>query len=193
MALPDVAKYALGSPQISIRDHAGGSPPTAGEDLEVGTPTDVEMNPGTLASGSLYQSDDFDFSEFWSTAYLVKVACEWSVAPTAGGAVRVYIGPNDALGATGLPGGLSDAKGAYNGYGAAAADAIEALPQLDQVGRGLIVTNDATIQVASLGVYVPIARYGVCVIYNNTSQAFGPDDNEFQIVFTPINLQQRDS
>lgn len=153
--------------------------PTAGAGL-VGTRTD-QIDLTSLAAAAYRQSTKFDFTTPRANRWMVRGCFEWSVAPTAGGTVDVYIGFSDsATAANNNPGNLSGADGAWNGYGAAATDADEVVAQLDYVGS-CVVGNDADIQIAELGIIVPKQQYGNLVVRNNTDQAFIADAVEMSV------------
>lgn len=158
--------------------------PTAGATLS-GTRTD-QIDLTSLAAGSYRQSDKFDFGDTRAGQHVIRAAIEWGSAPTAGGAVNFFIGYSDSgTAANSNPGNLSGSDAAYVGYGAAASDATEAIPQLDFVGS-LVATADADIQVAEIGIITAKLRYGIIVVDNSSSQAFAADAVEMSIHIIPL-------
>lgn len=117
----------------------------------------------------------------FAQAYDVFAEIEWSVAPTAGGVVEFYwaesisatAGTSNASGATG-----TDA--AYPSSGTLADKLLQLIP----IGV-LVVTNDAIVQRARVGVLVPSLRYGSLVVLNRTSQAFKASTTHI-VTFSPI-------
>jgi len=153
--------------------------PTAGVTLS-GTRTD-QIDLTSLAAGAYRQSAKFDFTTPRGARFRVRIACEWNVAPTAGGLVNVFIGESDSsTAANSNVGNLSGSDAVYNGYGAAAADADEAILQLDQVGS-MPVSNDADTQVATIGIIVATLQRGIIVVQNDTDQAFISDAVEMSV------------
>lgn len=163
--------------------------PTAGVSL-LGTRTD-QIDLTSLAANSYRQSAKFDFGTPRADEMIVRAAFEWSVAPSAGGVVDIFIGFSDnATAANSNPGNLSGSDAAYVGYGAAATDADEAIGQLDFVGP-LVVSNDADVQVAEIGIIVPRFQYAMIVVRNATDQAFIADAVEMSIHVVPFITQSQ--
>ena len=189
MALPDTLKIVAGTPLVFA--NSGEYVPT-----DAGQPStiDADIDLGALGVGALRQSVKLDLGsanldvEWETTAYI-----EFHSAPTAGGEVSFYLGfSSSATAGQDNPGNLSGTDAAYVGYGAAAADGIEALPQLMWIGS-LIVTADADIQVANLGTFMPLRRYASLVVYDNTDTAIANTDAiETGVAITPLQHQIQD-
>jgi len=160
-------------------DHA----PAAGNNL--GTRTDQIDLTSTIAGG-YKQSTKFNLGATRAAMWAVTGAFEYSVAPTAGGTVKVWIGfSHSATAGTGNPGNLAGADGDYYGYGVAAGDADEAINQLIFIGS-IPVSNDADIHIGHLGVFIPEQQYGMIVVQNDASQAFIADAVEMSVRLTPV-------
>jgi len=122
------------------------------------------------------QSVKFSFSTPWGTRWRVVAAMEFDAAPTAGLTVDFYIGYSDsATAGNENPGNLSGAAGLYQGYGADAASGVEALPQLHFIGS-MVLTADADVQIAEIGVISPLADNACLVIDNNSGQTIADTD-----------------
>ena len=187
MVLPDNIRYTIGT-QIVLAQTTDYSP-SQGQPAR----TD-ELNLENLAVGSYRQSAKFDFTANVNQWYSVVAFVEWFTAPTAGGNVDFWIGYSSSVtAANDNPGNLSGSDAAYNGYGAAAADAAEAVLQLDFIGS-LVCTADVDIQHANLGWIRPRQRYGMIVAYNNSSIALAATDAaDTAVVLTPLVTTIQDS
>lgn len=160
-------------------DHA----PAAGNNL--GTRTD-QIDLTSLAAGALRQSAKIDFGLDHAAQWGMRAAVEFSVAPAAGETVNFYMAySHSATAGTGNDGNCSGSDAAYNGYGAAAADGIEAVKLLQRVGS-LVLTADADIQIGYVGTFMPQERYGMLVVFNNSGQAFIADAVEMSVRLAPI-------
>ena len=176
----------LGTPIIlaDTTDHAPGA--TAQNNL--GARTD-QIDLTSLADAGWRESTKFDFgggTALWALEWAVAAAIEPGAAPTKELTVDFYIGySQSATAAQGNPANLVGADGIYLGYGAAAADALEASKQLEFIGS-LVASADDDIFVASVGVIRPAARYGMLVVNNRFGAALEADAIECSIRLTPI-------
>ena len=165
-------------------DHAPGA--TAQNNL--GADTD-QIDLTSLADDAYRESDKFDFgggSALWASEWQVTAAIEPSAAPTAGTTVDFYVGfSRSATAAQDNPANLVGADGAYVGYGAAAADATEAVKQLQFIGS-LVAAADDDIFVQNVGIIRVPLRYGMLVVMNQLGAALEADAIECSIRFTPI-------
>lgn len=174
----------VGTPQISFATHASLSP-AAGNVMELGTPTDVEMSLLNLADTAAVQSAKFALPANRAPRYALKACLEWQVAaPTTALTVEFYIGWSDQSGATvGNSGYLTGSDGAYTGT---PATLVEGLSQLDFIGVQ-VATADIEFQISTIGIFVPLARYGSLVIRNLAGQTLCDTDIiDTNIVFTPM-------
>ena len=90
------------------------------------------------------------------------------------------------------PGNLSGSDAAYNGYGAAAADATEASKQLIYVGR-LVTTADTDIQHAEIGEFMAELRYAMIAVHNDSGVSLAATDAiETAVIITPSERQLQD-
>lgn len=170
--------------QLCFADHSGDFSPTAANDLRTSTPTTVQMALASLASGSYYQSAEFDLGADFAEAYALRCAFELASLPSAGALITIYAGFWHATGA-GEPAGMSGTAGTYTGYSSNAADSVK---QLALVGS-FVCTTQATgiVQVGEVhGMMYPRARYGALVLLNDSGIGFHSDDVETHIVATPI-------
>jgi len=191
MALPDTAKIVLGTPLV-FANSGEYSPTDAGQPATI----DADIDLGALAASSaaLRQSVKLDLgSANLDVLWSMKAYLEWHSAPAAGGTVDFYLGwSNDATAGEDNPANLSGTDAAFVGYGAAAADGIEALQQLDFIGS-LITTADADIQVALIGDFIPKARYCMLVVINKSSVNLANTDAiETGVAITPMQYQVQD-
>lgn len=172
--------------QISFADHAGDFGPAAANDLEQGTPTDVQLALASVANDAARQSAKFDFGATRADRYSCMAALEFAASGlTAGEIVAFYLAPSpDGTAANGNPGGASGSDAAYAGYSSNLDDSLQ---QLDWIGS-FIVTGQATttIQIATVGVFSPPERYGSLIVVNRSGAALHTDDVEMHVVFNPI-------
>lgn len=191
MALPDSAKWVNGT--TLVFSNSGEYSPTVVAGAPTGTDADIDL--GALATGGAAQesvkldlgSANLDME--WSmTAYI-----EWHSAPAAGGTVDFYLGFSTNITAgSDNPGNLSGTDAVYQGYGGDTASGTEALSQLEFVGS-LVATQDATVQVQQVGIFVPKARYCCLVVVNNSSVNLANTDAiETCVAITPRTLQVQD-
>ena len=172
-----------------ILANSGDHGPAAANNL--GTRTD-QINLTSLAAGSYRQSAKIDFGLDRAAQWSARAVYEWSTAPTAGNVVNLFISfSNSATAATANDGGASGADAAYNGYGAAATDADEAVQHLLLVGP-VPVTNDATAQVGNHGIFTTPERYGNIIVHNDTDQAFIANGVEMSIRLVQIEDEIQD-
>jgi hypothetical protein len=190
MALPDSAKLVRGTTLV-FSNSGEYSPTGAGQP----TGTDADIDLGALGiSGVARQSVKLDLgSANLDIEYEMMAYIEWHSAPTAGGTVDFYLGWSDnATAGSNNPANLSGTDAVFQGYGADTASGTEALKQLDYVGS-LVATADADVQVGSVGMFAPKARYVCLVVVNNSSVALANTDAiETAVTVTPITTQIQD-
>jgi len=130
-----------------------------------------------LGVGAYRQSTKFAFNAVRSNRWIVDAAIEPKGAPTAGGAVNIWIGySNSATAAEDNKANLTGADAAYVGYGAAAADATEAVKLLDYVGS-IMSTADDAIFTGEVGIIEPKLPYGIIVVQNNLNVSLEDGDS----------------
>lgn len=170
--------------QISFADHTSGDfNPSAANDLQQGTPTEVELELASVGDDAARESDQVDLGEKRARSYSVMAAIEWSTAPDTGEAVEFYWAASpDSTAANGNPGYVTGSEGAYSG-GVATLD--EGLDQLEFIGV-LKCSADATTQIQHIGTFTPPERYGTLVVVNRSGQSFDTDDIQSHVVFNPI-------
>jgi len=171
--------------QQILFNNAGTYSPTALNNLELGTATDVAFNPVNAATNTGWQSAKVDLGSARAPEYAVHAAIEFATAPVTGETVDLYWAPSVlAADASGNPGFVVGGDAAYAG-GVATID--EGLAQLTFIGS-LVCSADATtsVQVGMVAVFAPQCRYGCLVAHNNTSDAFHSDMVETAVSFTPI-------
>lgn len=174
----------VGAPQISFATHASLSPAAANV-MELGTPTEVEMSLLNLATAAAVQSDKFALPANRAPRYVLRACLEWQVAaPTTALTVEFYIGWSDSSSAlVGNSGYLTGSDGAYTGTPATLA---EGLAQLEFIGAQ-VASADIEFQISTIGMFVPLARYGSLVIRNLAGQTLCDTDViDTNIVMTPM-------
>jgi len=172
--------------QIVFADHAGDFSPTAANDLQQGTPTDVEMDMASVANDAARQSVKVDLGATRAAQYSVVAALEFAASGlTAGNVVEFYWAASpDATAANGNPGGVSGSNAAYSGY---SSNLDDSLRQLELIGI-FVVTGQATttVQVSDIGRFSPRERYGSLVMVNRSGAAMHTDDVEMHVALTPV-------
>lgn len=184
MALPDSIAYVVGTNQSFLFRDSTDYSPSANNVITEGTPTNVQIDCTSLADVSYRQSDKVDLGANRPPGYWVRAAIEFAATPTSGTMVELYWAPsNSSSAAVGNPGGVSGADSAYTGYSSnGAASSL----QLQLIGR-MVTTAQATgtVQIAVVGYFRPMLRYGSLVVYNSVGAAFHSDMAEFAVVFQP--------
>ena len=172
-------------PQLCFADHATDFSPTAANSLEVGTPTDVQLDLTGVTNTSWRQSAKADLGANRASRYRVRAALEFATAPTAGNLVHMYWSPSgSAMAANANSGGASGSDAAYAGYSSNAAASAR---QLTYIGA-LVCTAQATttVQVAEVGEFEPSEQYGSLAVDNESGVTMMSDAVEMHVVFDPI-------
>ena len=166
---------------LLFADHAtdfGADPATPANSLIKGTPTDVQMDMGGLASGDKWQSAKFDFGDPWPSIWSLEACIEFAVAPTAGEGVGFWI--NFSPSATAGTGN----KGYATGTDATYTDGIASLNQMFFVG--FLTCQSNVLNIGDVGrSFRPTHRYASLIAWNTTSQAFATTADEIHVVLSP--------
>ncbi len=182
MALPDKVVQQVGTP-IIVADATDHSPAT---NNNLGTRTD-QIDLTSVADDAARQSNQLDFGASRALKLYMYAAFEFAATPVAGGKVEVYIAYSfSATAAVGNPGGVTGSDAAYTGT--SASTLTESVLQLQFIGN-FVVTDDATgtVQIARIGEFSPIERYGSLVVVNRAGAAFHSD-----MVETSIRVSETD-
>ncbi len=188
MTLPDFFELNVGT-QLVFADHAadfsGGAAKTS---LEVAG-TDVQLDLTGLVDGSGRESAKFDLGADFHYVYGLMASYELAATPTTGEVIEHVIAPSPISAA---------ANGnvmSIDGVDAAAPSGIGTLAEL--VAASIPVgnfkcTNDATpaVQTGFVGVYVPLFRYGIMIVKNESGADFHSDAVESHLVMVPIRRVQ---
>ena len=191
MALPDFSELNVGT-QLVFADHAtdfiGGAAKTS---LEVAG-TDVQIDLTSLADGSGRESAKFDLGADFHYVYALIASYELAATPVTGEVIEHFIAPSPI--STAANGNVMN----IDGVDAAAPSGIGTLAELvaasDFVGN-FRCTNDPTtaVQTGVIGIYVPVFRYGILIVKNESGAAFHSDAVESHLVMVPIRRVQNDS
>ena len=146
---------------------------------------DAVLTLTSLATVSYRQGAKFDLGANPEEMYVVRLKTAFAVAPTAGGALQVWIaGSPHATAANENPAGLSGADAAYTGYNA---NAAASAAQLHQSFVGQIATVALTDgQLADVGIFRPLHRYAIPLFYNGGSQALSSTAADHEIALYPL-------
>ena len=142
----------------------------------------------SIAAGGARQGAKVDFGLTRFDLYRVFVGIEFASAAVSGEAVRFYhAGSPSATAGNANPGGTSGTDAAYTGTaGDSLADSIK---QLQFIGN-LITTADNTtvVQYQTVGILrgASIARYGMPVVFFDTTPAAVADAVEMLVAYIPV-------
>lgn len=112
--------------QMSFADHAGDFSPA--QNLEFGTPTDVQLSLASVATGAARQSAKCDLGAVRALLYAVRAAFEFAATPTAGHVVSLYW--NNSSNSTAGDGNLGNTTGSDAAYAGYSSNLSATLPQL---------------------------------------------------------------
>ena len=174
----------VGTPQISFATHASLSPAAANV-MELGTPTEVELSLLNLADAAARMSAKFDLGANRAPTYTVRACLEWQVAaPTTALTVEFWVAWSNQSGATiANDAYVSGSDAAYTGSPATLA---EGLSQAKLIGTQ-VSTADIEFQISTIGILVPVSRYGVLIVRNLAGQTLCDTDIiETNVVFDPV-------
>ena len=165
--------------QFSFADHAGDyTTPTATNEMELGTPVDVELDLGlALTDAAAVVSSLCSLPATRAPRYSLDALVELQATPTTGQSLDFYWATKNVADAlNGNPGyivGSATVSALYTGTPATLA---EASAQLLFIGS-MRVSADAVAQTAHIGVFSPPARYGYLVVVNNSGATTVADGN----------------
>lgn len=175
MALPDYVTLGQGTPVI------WGEAGATGIGLTVGKTLTFEA----LAAGSARMGASADLGANWYREYLVILIIESGTAPTAGGAIDLYMACSHDN--TNWPAGVSGSDGAWPADG----NEDEWAKQLGNPVVSLIATADGNVvQMQNPVIWRPSGRYVVPVVDNNWDQAVRDEatatNNDSRVVLIPL-------
>lgn len=187
----NLVQLKIGALQILFRDatdfpNSGAGPPTtAGNNLIIGSPTEVQWDgTGVAASGGARESAKFTFGTPWAQAWSFDACLEFETAPADGGFVEFYLGQSpNATAATGNPGGLTGSDAAFT-------DTVGNLGQMRHIGDFSLRNN--VINKGFVGIITPYYPNNILLIVNNGSTALRSTAtamDETHIVATPVETQ----
>ena len=162
--------------------------PTGNNDLSTGSPTVVNLTldeGGTgLADLAALNSDQVDLGPLLPTWISVMACLEWFAAVTAENTVDMYWceSANSNV-AAGNPGGPDGVDGLYTGEGDGGTDE-EAVPNMIDIGSFICETHTSGhAQIARVGGFMPIFRYGQLIVVNKSGTLLcGDDDIESSVL-----------
>lgn len=174
--------------QMVFADTGGDFAPTTANDLRdatAGNRTNVQLALASVADTAARQSAKADLGADRAPAYNVRAAFELAATPAAGDVIELYAGfSQSGTAANGNPANLTGSDAAYAGYSANLAASVK---QLVFIGSFVCTAQaTATIQVAEIGILVPLERYMILVVKNESNAAFHSDDVECHVVLDPI-------
>jgi hypothetical protein len=171
VALPDYIKSEFGTAVIWGESGASGVTKT--------------LTFEALAAGSARMGASADLGAAWDQDYYVQLIIESGSAPTAGGAIDLYIACS--YDNSTWPAGVSGSDGAWPSDG----NEDEWAKQLGRPVCSLIATNDGTaIQVQQPVIWRPRGRYVAPVVDNNWDQAVRDEatatNNDSRVILVPV-------
>jgi len=172
--------------QILFADHsgdwAGGAAKTT---LEVGTPTEVQLDLTGLTDTNGRESAKADLGATRAEAYSVMASFEFAATPTTAATVDLFWAPSPvSAAANGNPMNI-------DGVDAAAPSGIGTILELKSACQfiGAFKTTDdptTAIQTGFVGTLFPSERYGMLLVVNESGAAFHTDVVECCVAFNPI-------
>jgi len=169
--------------QILFNNSATYAPATALNDIEVGTPTDVQIDLTAILDTEARASTKADLGALRAAAYSVIAAIEMQATPVTGEVIEFYWAPSAvSVAGTGNPGGVTGTDADYTGSPATLAEGVA---KLIFIGV-MVMSADANIQVDFIGILVPPTRFGMLVVKNEAGATTGADVVETAIAFDPI-------
>ncbi len=172
--------------QLSFADHAADF--TCSVDascLEMGTPTDVQLDLTSVADTAARESAKFDFGATRAMKYSLTAAIEMAATPVTGEIIEFYLSSSpDDTAASANPGYATGSDAAFTGTPGTLAEAVS---QMIFIGA-FVCSADATttIQIQQVGTFNPSERYGTLIVKNESGAAFHSDAVETNIIITPI-------
>lgn len=167
--------------QFLFADHAtdfGAAPATAANSLISGTPTDVQMDNGSIADGAGRASAKVTLGTPWSREFAVDACLEFATAPTEGSIVEFYWAASpSSTAANGNSGALTGSDEAYT-------PAVGKDGQFQYIGTLSIRNN--VLNIGHVGTFTPTSQYGMLVLVNRTGTALATTADETHIVMTPV-------
>lgn len=148
-----------------------------------GSGGDAAITVTSVANAAARQAAKLDLGATFAQLWELQATSDLAATPTAGNTIDFYWSPSDsATAATGNCGGASGADAAYTGI---ASNLAASLKLLQFIGSQ-VVTADVAAQVAHVGSFRPISRYGCLIVVNNSGAAYVSNATNSQFVFRPI-------
>lgn len=167
--------------QFLFADHAtdfGAAPNTAANSLIVGTPTDVQIDIGSVAANGGRQSAKFDFGSTRPPLYRVDACIETASAVSDGDAFDFWLaGSPSTTAGTGNPAGLTGSDAAWTW-------SIGAAFQMHPIGS--MRCRASATNIGFVGFVRPTHRYGILVFRNKSGAAVATTADECHITLTPV-------
>lgn len=135
------------------------------------------------ATTSGAQSAKIDLGATRAQQMLVRLQATFNTAPTAGGALEVYVGfSSQSTTNSGNPANLTGVDSGWSGY---SSDAGFAKRQLTFVGI-LSACNVTSAQVADVGTFTPMDRYACFVVCSGASQTLVSTTTSHSMTIYPL-------
>lgn len=148
---------------------------------------DIDLDGDNVTAGTARQSIKADLGNPRAALYAVTAAIELASDPAANGSIDFYWSYSES--ATAAVGNAGHATGADGAYAATAGYTLaELLRHLQFIGSmpAAVQEDGDGVQLAHVGIFMPLARYGSLIVYNNTSVAFHSDAAEMAVRFMPL-------
>lgn len=159
--------------------------PATLNNLELGTPIDVEIDLTSVQAGEAEGSAKADLTATWAPSYAVHAAIEFATEPVTGTYVEFYWAPSvSGTAGQGNPGYVTGTSVPYTGTPGTLAEGLAQLTLIGVMACGADATG--SIQTAYIGKFSPPTRYGTLVVYNATADHFHNAVDEMAVSFTPI-------
>lgn len=181
--------------EITIKDGtqirfvgSGFSPADAATDHTIGTPTDVALTLGAVASAAGRQSAKADLGATRAARYAVYAAVDYTgETPSATGRTDFFWAPSThATAANGNVAGNSGGDAACPDGALGSITLAEFILQCQYIGS-LLTHDGAVVQNGLVNPFFqPTSRYGQLIVVNNGGDAYEADNVEMAVWMTPV-------
>ncbi len=163
------------------------SPADVGNNLTIGTLTDVVLTLAALADGAARQSTKVDLGANRAESYEVMASLDWTgEAPDTGEVVELYWAPSTSgTQANGNIFGNSGGDAACPDGAVGSPTLAEFVGACQRIGT-FKVSGDGDVKTVFCGIFYPTSRYGQLIVKNESGDALEDDDVENHVVFNAI-------
>jgi hypothetical protein len=148
-----------------------------------GTGGDAAITMTSVVNTAARQAVKLDLGATFATLWALQATSDLAATPSAGQTVDFYWSPSDsATAGTGNCAGATGTDAAYTGENS---NLSASLKMLQYIGSQ-VVTASVTAQVAHVGTFRPVSRYGCLIVVNNAGSSFVANATNSQFVLRPL-------